>query len=221
MSINTWSAIDDYIVANLIPDDPVLEAVLRANAEAGLPAIDVSPAQGRLLHLLVKMSGARRVLEIGTLGAYSTIWMARALPEGGQVVTLEFNPHHAEVARSNIERAGLAGVIELRVGAALETLPGVAAENGGPFDFIFIDADKPNNPGYIDWALKLSRPGTVIICDNVIRNGAVIDAQSADANVGGARAAFAALGSDPRVTATALQTVGSKGYDGFILAVVN
>ena len=220
MTNQTWNAVDNYIVANLIADDPVLDGVLARNAEEGLPAIDVSPAQGKLLNLLVRMAGAKRVLEIGTLGAYSTIWMARALPAGGRAVTLEFNPHHAEVARANIESARLGDVIEVRVGAALDTLPGLAADGAGPFDFIFIDADKPNNPGYIDWALKLSRPGTVIVCDNVIRNGVVVDEGSTDANVRGARAAFEILGRDPRVAATSMQTVGSKGYDGFILAVV-
>lgn len=221
MSEKTWAAVDDYIAASLIPDDPVLDAVLEANRAAGLPAIDVSAPQGKLLHLLARIAGARRVLEVGTLGGYSTIWMARALPEDGRVVTLEFNPHHADVARANIDRAGLSGVVEVRTGAALDTLPKLAAEGGGPFDLVFIDADKPNNPGYLDWALKLSRPGTVIVCDNVIRNGAVIEAGSEDANVRGARAAFEIMGSDPRLTATAMQTVGSKGYDGFIVAVVN
>lgn len=221
MSEKTWAAVDDYIAASLIPDDPVLDAVLEANRAAGLPAIDVSAPQGKLLHLLARIAGARRVLEVGTLGGYSTIWMARALPGDGRVVTLEFNPHHADVARANIDRAGLSGVVEVRTGAALDTLPKLAAEGAGPFDLVFIDADKPNNPGYLDWALKLSRPGTVIVCDNVIRNGAVIEAGSEDANVRGARAAFDIMGSDPRLTATAMQTVGSKGYDGFIVAVVN
>jgi len=221
MSDKTWAAVDDYIVANLVPDDPVLDQVLGANRAAGLPAIDVSPAQGKLLHLLARIAGARRILEIGTLGAYSTIWMARALPVDGRVVSLEFNPHHAQVARANIERAGLGSMIEVRTGAALETLPHLAAEGAGPFDLIFIDADKPNNPGYLDWALKLARPGTVIICDNVIRNGAVTRGDTGDANVGGARAAFEILGSNPRISATAMQTVGSKGYDGFIIAVVS
>lgn len=221
MTQKTWSAVDDYIVANLIAADPVLDAVLEANRAAGLPAIDVSAPQGRLLNLLVRTSGAKRVLEVGTLGGYSTIWMARGLPAGGRVVTLEANPHHADVARANIERAGLAAMIEVRTGAALETLPGLAAEGEGPFDLVFIDADKPNNPGYLDWALRLARPGTIIVCDNVIRNGAVVDAESGDANVEGARAAFRIMGSHPRLTATALQTVGSKGYDGFIVAVVD
>jgi len=220
MSQSTWTAVDDFVAASLIPDDAVLDRVLQANRAAGLPAIDVSAPQGKLLQILARMAGARRILEIGTLGGYSTIWMARALPAGGRVVSLEFNPHHAEVARSNIALAGLSDVVEIRTGAALETLPVLAEEGQGSFDLVFIDADKPNNPGYLDWALRLSRPGTVIVCDNVIRNGAVIDPEG-DPNVQGARAAFRILGSDPRLTATAMQTVGSKGYDGFIVAIVN
>jgi predicted O-methyltransferase YrrM len=220
MSHEQWSTVDSYIEEKLVPPDPVLTAVLDNNEAAGLPAYDVSPAQGKFLHLLARMTGARRVLEIGTLGAYSTIWFARALPEGGLVVTLEFDPHHAEVARRNIECAGLAGIVDLRVGAALDTLPAVDAEGIGPFDLIFIDADKQNNPAYLEWALRLSRPGTVIIGDNVVRDGDVVDAGSSDARVKGIRTFFDMLAATPRLSATALQTVGSKGWDGFVIALV-
>jgi len=215
-----WSAVDDYLTGHLLPGDDTLDKALAANEAAGLPAIDVSPAQGRFMQILVMMCGAKRILEIGTLGGYSAICMARALPEDGRLVSLEYSPHHAEVARSNIEAAGLSGKVEVRVGPALESLPKLAEEGAGPFDFVFIDADKPNNPGYLDWAIKLSRPGTVIVCDNVIRDGRVVDAASSDRNVGGARAAIEIQGRDDRLVATALQTVGSKGYDGFTIAVV-
>lgn len=221
MGAANWAAVDDYIEERLLVADPVLERVLAANAAAGLPAIDVSPAQGKLLNLLVRMCGARRVLEIGTLGGYSTIWMARGLPPEGRVVTLEFSPHHAATAEANIAAAGLAGRIEVRVGAAAETLPVLAAEGAGPFDFIFIDADKPSNPVYLDWAVRLARPGTVIVLDNVVRNGAVADTQSTDANVLGSRAGFDFFHGHPRLDATALQTVGGKGYDGFAVAIVS
>lgn len=221
MGAANWAAVDDYIEERLLVADPVLERVLAANAAAGLPAIDVSPAQGKLLNLLVRMCGARRVLEIGTLGGYSTIWMARGLPPEGRVVTLEFSPHHAATAEANIAAAGLAGRIEVRVGAAAETLPVLAAEGAGPFDFIFIDADKPSNPVYLDWAVRLARPGTVIVLDNVVRNGAVADTQSTDANVLGSRAGFDFFHEHPRLDATALQTVGGKGYDGFAVAIVS
>uniref|UniRef100_A0A914X8Z6 O-methyltransferase n=1 Tax=Plectus sambesii TaxID=2011161 RepID=A0A914X8Z6_9BILA len=219
----TWSAVDGYIVEQLLPKDAVLDAVLEANKAGGLPAIDVSPTQGKLLHMFAKMVGARRILEIGTLGGYSTIWMARALPEDGRLITLECEPHHAEVAKANIASAGLEAVVDIRVGAALDILPKLAAEantQSQPFDLIFIDADKPNNANYLEWAMKLSRPGTVIVCDNVIRNGAVIDGETSDAKVHGSRAAFEFQGSHPKLTATALQTVGSKGYDGFTIAIV-
>ena len=221
MSEKLWSEVDNYIVDKLLPVDPVMNAVLAANAAGGLPAIDVSAAQGRYLELLVRMTGAKRILEIGTLGGYSTIWMARALPAGGRVVTLEYSPKHAAVAKANFERAGVAGRIELRVGAALDSLPGIDKDGLGPFDLIFIDADKPNNPGYLEWAVKLARPGSVIVLDNVIRDGAVIEAKSGDANVEGARAGFDFLGTHPRLRATALQTVGAKGYDGFAIAIVD
>jgi predicted O-methyltransferase YrrM len=219
MSRKTWSDVDAYVGEKLLPHDEVLEAVLRANAAAGLPSIDVSPPQGKLLNLLVRMSGARRVLEIGTLGGYSTIWMARALPADGKLVTLEREPRHAAVAKANFERAGVSAIVDIRVGRALDSLPELASEQVRPFDFIFIDADKPGNPQYLEWALRLARSGSVIVLDNVIREGAVIEADSSDANVEGARRGFDFL-TDPRLDATALQTVGSKGYDGFAIAVV-
>ena len=217
MTETAWTNVDTYINDRLLADaDPVFKAVLKANAEAGLPAIDVSPAQGKFLNLLVKISGAKRILEIGTLGAYSTIWMGKALPPGGSIVTLEYADKHATVARANLERAGLSGQVEVITGPAIDSLPGLT----GQFDLIFIDADKPNNPNYIEWALKLSRPGTVIILDNVVRDGKVTDPASTDANVKGARAGFDLFGSDPRLDSTALQTVGLKGWDGFILGRV-
>ena len=216
-----WSAVDAYVTDRLVPPDPDLEAALAENAAAGLPAHDVSPPQGKFLHLLARLMDARRVLEIGALGGYSTIWLARALPPQGRVVTLEFDPKHAEVARRNIARAGLAGQVDLRVGPALETLPRLQAEGAAPFDLIFIDADKPNNPAYLDWAVKLSRPGSLIIGDNVVRDGAVVDADSRDDRVQGVRAFFDRLAADPRLDATALQTVGAKGWDGFAIALVS
>jgi len=179
----------------------------------------VSAAQGKLLSLLVRIRGASKVLEIGTLGGYSTIWMARGLPADGRIVTLELDPHHAKVARANFERAGVADRVDLRVGQALQSLAALGGENAGPFDLIFIDADKPNNPNYLDWAMRLSRPGTVIVCDNVIRDGAVVHEKSGDANVEGARAAFSFIGGDKRLDGTAIQTVGAKGYDGFAIAI--
>jgi predicted O-methyltransferase YrrM len=217
MSEKTWSAVDSYVAERLLADaDPVFEAILRANAAGGLPAIDVSPAQGKFLHLLVKIAGARRILEVGTLGGYSTVWMASALPPDGRLVSLEYAPHHAEVARENIARAGLLERVEVRQGAALDLLPALE----GPFDLVFIDADKPNNPGYLEWALELSRPGTVIVLDNVVRDGRVTDASSGDRNVQGSRAAFDFFHDHPELDTTALQTVGLKGYDGFALALV-
>ena len=220
MSSKTWTAVDDYIVASLFEADPVLDAVLAANRDQGLPAIDVSAAQGKLLSLLVRIRGAKRVLEVGTLGGYSTIWMARGLPADGKVVTLELDPHHAKVARSNFERAGVSDQVDLRVGPALKSLAALASENAGTFDLIFIDADKPNNPNYLSWAMRLSRPGTVIVCDNVIRDGAVVKKNSGDDNVEGARAAFSFIGGEKRLDGTAIQTVGAKGYDGFAIAIV-
>jgi predicted O-methyltransferase YrrM len=215
-----WGAVDQYIADQLIPSDPVLDEIVAANAAAELPAIDVAPNQGKLLHLLARIMGARKILEIGTLGGYSTIWLARALSEGGRMITLEANAKHADVARTNIARAGLDSTITLRLGAALDTLPQLAQEGEGPFDLIFIDADKPNIPSYVAWALKLSRKGTLIVVDNIIRKGKVIDASSDDPNVQGARRLFEMLATEPRLQATALQTVGSKGHDGFVMAVV-
>ena len=217
---NKWTAVDRYLTEQLSLSDAALDEALAANKAAALPAIDVTPNQGKLLHLFARMIGARRILEIGTLGGYSTIWMARALPQGGRLITLEFSPKHAEIARSNIARAGLMEMVEIRVGAALETLPKIQAEIKEPFDLIFIDADKPNNSEYLRWAIKLSRPGTLIIVDNVVRDGGVIDAASTDKDVQGARRLFESLGAEPRLSATALQTVGSKGYDGFAMAIV-
>ena len=220
MNEKLWSAVDNYIVEKLVGADD-LPSVLAANADAGLRPIDVSAAQGKFLSLLVRITGARRILEIGTLGGYSTIWMARALPPGGQLVTLEYEPHHARVAAANIAAAGLTDTVTIHIGAAAETLPRIAAEKPAPFDLIFIDADKPGNPIYLDWALKLSRPGTVIVLDNVVRDGRVIDPSSTDPNVVGSRAAFDIIGASPRLDATALQTVGSKGWDGFAIMVVD
>jgi predicted O-methyltransferase YrrM len=215
-----WSAVDSYIGENLVPADPVLEAALRASSDAGLPPISVSPSQGKLLHLLARARGARTILEIGTLGGYSAIWLARALPPGGRLITLEAEPRHAEVARANLAHAGLADVAEVRVGPALDTLPKLQAGGDGPFDLIFIDADKPGYPDYLPWSLRLSRPGSMIIADNVVRGGAVADSASTDANVQGVRRFIEMLAAEPRVSATAIQTVGSKGYDGFALALV-
>ena len=220
MAQEQWTAVDRYLTDLLVPPDPALEVALQASAAAGLPPIQVSPNQGKLLHLLARLQGARAILEIGTLGGYSTIWLARALPAGGRLVTLEADPKHAEVARANLARAGLADVVELRLGRALETLPRLAAEGRGPFDLIFIDADQPGYPDYFAWALKLSRPGSLILADNVVRKGAVVDAASDDPRVQGVRRFNELLAAEPRVTATAIQTVGSKGYDGFALALV-
>jgi predicted O-methyltransferase YrrM len=215
-----WTAVDRYIADRLVPSDPVLDAVMKANADAGLPAIDVAPNQGKMLHLLALLLGARRILEIGTLGGYSTIWLARALPAGGRLVTLEAEPKHAKVAQSNIARAGLSDVVEIRVGPAIESLAKLNEEGIDPFDLIFIDADKPNNPIYLTWALRLSHRGSLIICDNVVREGEIVNPSSRDASVTGTRRFFEMLSHEPRLCATALQTVGSKGYDGFAMALV-
>ncbi|MBD2514763.1 O-methyltransferase [Nostoc sp. FACHB-973] len=215
-----WTAVDSYLTDLFVPPDPVLDAALEASAAAGLPPHNVSPNQGKLLLLLAQLQGARTILEIGTLGGYSTIWLARALPTDGYLITLEADPKHARVAQNNIARAGLNDLVELRLGQALSTLPQLAAEGRSPFDLIFIDADKPNNPDYLAWALKLSRRGSLIVADNVVRNGAVIDTASGDASVQGVRRFNELLASEPRVSATALQTVGSKGYDGFAIALV-
>jgi len=221
MSAELWGRVDDYIADRLVDEDAALADALKANAANGLRPIDVSAAQGKFLHLLVRMSRATRILEVGTLGAYSTIWMAKALPAGGTIVTLEYEPHHAEVARRNIARAGYSGRIEVRVGAAAETLPVLAAEKPEPFDFVFIDADKPNNTVYLDWAIRLGRPGTVIVLDNVVRDGQVANAESRDPNVLGSRGAFDLIAANPRLSATALQTVGAKGYDGFAVMILD
>ena len=220
MNQEQWTAVDRYLTDLQGPPDDALEAALQTSTAAGLPAISVAPNQGKLLQLLAQAQGARSILEIGTLGGYSTIWLARALPAGGRLITLEFDPNHAAVARSNLARAGLADVVELRVGRALETLPQLVTERRGPFDFIFIDADKDNYPGYFTWALKLSRRGTLIIADNVVRNGAVIDPASSDPLVQGVRRFLEVVAADPRVNATTIQTVGSKGYDGFSFVLV-
>ncbi|MEK4478196.1 O-methyltransferase [Paenibacillus sp. FSL R5-0876] len=217
----TWDKVDQYITERLIPQDAVLEEVLVTNQQAGLPPFDVSPSQGKFLNLLVQMKGARRILEIGTLGGYSTIWMARALPSDGQIVTLELDPIHAQVAKANLSLAEVDHLVELRVGDALEQLSQMKQEGVEPFDFIFIDADKPNNPNYLKWALQFSQPGTVILGDNVIREGEVINENSEDARVVGVREFYDLLAEEPRISATAIQTVGSKGYDGFVLGIVN
>jgi predicted O-methyltransferase YrrM len=203
-----------------VPGDPALEAAIQAAADAGLPAHGVTPSQGRLLWLLARLQGARSILELGTLGGYSTIWLGRALPAGGRLITLEADPDYAAVAQVSLARAGLAEVVELRVGGALDTLPRLAAEGAGPFDLIFIDADKQHNPEYLGWALELSRAGTLIVADNVVRDGALIDPVSADPHVRGIRRFNELLSVESRVSATTIQTVGSKGYDGFTLALV-
>ena len=215
-----WAEVDRYITGTIPHNDAAQEAAIAANHAAGLPAIDVSAPQGKMLHVLALALGAKRVLEIGTLGGYSTIWLARALPADGRVVTLEFAAKHAEVARKNLDAAGVGAKVEIRVGAAAESLTKLEAEGAAPFDLIFIDADKGNNPIYVQWALKLARKGTVIIVDNVIRDGAVLEAESTDTNIVGTRRMFDLVGKEPRLTATAIQTVGGKGYDGFVLAVV-
>lgn len=221
MDQNTWAQVDSYLVDKSIPTDAALEWAQAATAQAGMPEISVSAAQGRLLQILATSLRARAILEIGTLGGYSTIWLARGLAPGGRIITLEKEQKHADVARANIARAGFADVVDVRVGSALDTLPKLESQHVGPFDFIFIDADKRNIPAYFEWALKLSHPGTMIMVDNVIRDGKVIDANSGDSNVDGVRRFFDMLISTSRVTATAIQTVGAKGYDGFALLAVS
>jgi predicted O-methyltransferase YrrM len=216
VSRDQWAAVDDYFVEHLVPADEILDAALAASAAAGLPDIQVSPPQGRLLRLLAEIRGARSILEIGTLGGYSTICLARGMAKDGSLTTLEIDPKHADVARANFARAGLTDVIDLRLGPALDTLPDL----DGPFDLVFIDADKQHNADYFTWALRLSRPGTVIIVDNVVRGGRVIETSGRDDIVNGVRRVVELIGAEPRVTATAIQTVGGKGYDGFILATV-
>ncbi len=218
MTDSRWSAVDDYFNDLLVPADPILDAALADSAAAGLPPISVAPTQGRLLHLLALMQGARTILEIGTLGGYSTIWLARALPAGGRMVSLESEARHAEVARANLARAGLSDTVEVRLGPATETLPTLTAE--APFDLIFIDADKEGYPDYLRACLGLCRVGSVIIADNVVRDGAVIDPDNQDPRVAGVRRFTELVAAEPRLTATAVQTVGHKGYDGFALAMV-
>jgi predicted O-methyltransferase YrrM len=219
-----WDQVDAYVMERLVGDDPVLQATLEESHRAGLPPIAVSAPQGKLLYLTAMSIGARRILEIGTLGGYSTIWLARALsdPAGSppRLITLELEDKHARVAQANLERAGVEGVVEIRVGPALDTLPALAAEGLQPFDLTFIDADKENIPAYFDWAVQLSRPGSVIITDNVVRNGALVDPDSDDGRVRGVRAFHDMLATRSDVDATTIQTVGAKGYDGFNLALV-
>jgi predicted O-methyltransferase YrrM len=215
-----WTAVDGYLADLLVPRDDGLEAALEAAAAAGLPRAEVSPSQGKLLHLLALIQNARTILELGTLGGYSTIWLARGLAPGGRLITLEADPRYAEVARASVARAGLTDVVDVRVGPALETLPQLVAEGCGPFDLVFIDADKSRNPDYLEWALRLTRRGSLIVADNVVRGGAVADESSRDPSVQGVRSFLELLAAEPRVTATAIQTVGAKGHDGFALALV-
>ena len=219
MSKKLWTAVDQYTTDLLLPADAALDAALAASEAAGLPSISVSPSQGKLLMLLAQLAGAKQILEIGTLGGYSSIWLGRALAPGGRLITLEASPKHAEVARGNIARAGFAEMVEVRLGDARAGIQQLAAE-GGNFDLIFIDADKQSIPHYLEWSLKLSHRGSLIIVDNVVRDGALIDAKSDDPNVLGARRMHEMLAAEPRVSATTIQTVGSKGYDGFTLALV-
>ncbi|AMU11795.1 MULTISPECIES: O-methyltransferase [Burkholderia] len=220
MDQDRWNQVDAYFSATLVPSDAVLDAALAASDAAGLPAINVAPNQGKLLQLLATIRGARRILEVGTLGGYSTIWLARALPPGGALVTLELNPAHAKVATQNIARAGFAQVVSVMVGSAKDSLARLIDTGEAPFDFIFIDADKDNNAVYLDAALKLSRPGTVIVVDNVVRNGRVVDPDNREPDVAGVRAGFARLAAEPALMTTAVQTVGQKGWDGFSISIV-
>lgn len=220
MSQDLWTAIDTYLSTQLVPSDPILDAVRKSGEDADLPAIAVTPTLGKFLYLIARITNAKKILEIGTLAGYSTICLARALPPDGRLITLEYEPKHAAIASQNFSRAGLQQRIELHVGKALDTLPKIAAANSAPFDLIFIDADKQNNPQYFAWSLKLSRPGTVIIIDNVVREGAILDANSTDPAIQGTRQLFDLLHADPRVQATALQIVDAKGHDGFALALV-
>ena len=215
-----WAAVNRYFEKQLLAADPALDAALRANSDAGLPSIDVTPLLGRFLELLVRISGARRILEIGTLGGYSTIWLARALPEDGSLLTLELEPRHAEIARSNLAGAGVLNRVKLLEGPAVDSLARLDCESAGPFDLIFIDADKASYPAYLAWSLKLSHPGTVVVADNVVRDGRVIDADDPDPNIQGVRRFTELIAAEPRLTSTVLQTVAGKGYDGFALLVV-
>jgi predicted O-methyltransferase YrrM len=220
MTLEQWSGVDEYLTGLFAPPDPALDEALRASAAAGLPAIQVTPNMGKFLMLLAQVQQARAILEIGTLGGYSTIWLARGLAADGRLVTLEADPRHAVIARANLSRTGLTDRVEIRLGQALETLPQLAAEGRGPFDLIFIDADKSNYPGYLAWSLKLSRTGSLIIADNVVRKGAVVNDSSEDPIIQGVRRFNKLLAAEPRLSATAIQTVGSKGYDGFAIARV-
>lgn len=220
MNQQTWTAVDDYFNNALLPADPVLDGARALSEQEGLPDIAVAPNQGRLLHMIARIRGARRILEVGTLGGYSTIWLARALPQDGRLISLEVDPHHAQVARANLKSAGLDGKAEVRVGRGVDSLAALDRERPEPFDFVFIDADKPSNADYLQWALRLSRPGTVIVVDNVVRAGQVVDPDSPNAAVQGVRRLVDAIAAEPRLTATALQTTGVKGYDGFIIAIV-
>ncbi len=215
-----WAEVDEFVSGLLAPRDEVLEAALKAGVDAGLPEIQVSPPQARLLEILARSIGARTMLEFGTLAGYSTIWLARALPDDGRLITLEADPEYAEVARKNIANAGLSDLVELRVGPALDSLPGLEAEGVGPFDFVFIDADKIHTPDYFAWALDRTRPGGLIVADNVVRGGALADAESDEPSIPAQRRFHEMIAADPRVTATTIQTVGGKGYDGFTLALV-
>jgi predicted O-methyltransferase YrrM len=215
-----WAAVDEYVTGSLASQDPALEAAASASEAAGLPAIAVSPPQGKLLYLLARANRATDILEFGTLGGYSTIWLARALPETGRLTTLEADPDYAEVARENVERAGLGDLVDLRVGAALDLLPELAAEEAGPFDLTFIDADKEHTPDYFAWALDRTRPGGLIVADNVVRDGTLVDEESDDPKIRAQRRLHEVIAADPRVSATTIQTVGAKGYDGFTFAVV-
>ena len=215
-----WCAVDDYFTRTIIGEDEALEAALAANAAAGLPDIGVSAPMGKMLHLIARMAGAQRALEIGTLGGYSTIWIARALPADGKLITLEASEKHAAVARENVARAKLNGKVEVRVGPALEVLPRIEAEGLAPFGFVFIDADKSNNAKYLSWAVRLSRPGTAIVVDNVVRDGAIVRKTAASPDVVGVRRMIDLVAREPRLAATAIQTVGGKGWDGFLLAIV-
>jgi predicted O-methyltransferase YrrM len=215
-----WTEVDDYVERQLLPHDDTLAAALAASRDAGLPALQVSSVQGKLLNLLARAQRARMILEVGSLGGYSTTWLARALPPGGRMVTLELDPRHAQVATANLARAGLDDVVEVRVAPAATSLAALAAEGAGPFDLVFIDADKESNAQYFGWAVRLARPGTLIIVDNVVRQGALLDADSPDADVQGTRRLFEAVAAEPRVDATAVQTVGVKGHDGWLVAVV-
>ncbi|MCC6791178.1 MAG: O-methyltransferase [Thermomicrobiales bacterium] len=220
MNPRLWNDVDQYIVDLLIPSDPVLDSILTSSTAAGLPAINVSPTQGKLLYLLAKLQGAKRILEIGTLGGYSAVWLARALPEGGRLLTIESDPRHAGIARINFATAQVDHLVDLRIGKALDILPGIAANTAEPFDLVFIDADKKSTPEYFAWSLKLTRPGGAIVVDNVIRGGEVTDPTSNDPSVQGVRRFMEMLANEPSVDATAIQTVGSKDYDGFAIALV-